>query len=84
MEQQLTEIREQQKATWNKFSPGWKKWDEFTMNFLKPMGDKIIEALQIKADDHVLDIACGTGEPGLTIATLAPKGSRKSDWPIHP
>ncbi len=74
MEQQLTEIREQQKATWNKFSPGWKKWDEFTMNFLKPMGDKIIEALQIKEDDHVLDIACGTGEPGLTIAALAPKG----------
>lgn len=74
MEQQLTEIREQQKATWNKFSPGWKKWDEFTMNFLKPMGDKIIEALQVKEDDHVLDIACGTGEPGLTIAALAPKG----------
>ncbi len=74
MEQQLTEIREQQKATWNKFSPGWKKWDEFTMNFLKPMGDKIIEALQIKEDDQVLDIACGTGEPGLTIAALTTKG----------
>lgn len=75
MEQQLTEIREQQKATWNKFSPGWKKWDDFTMNFLKPMGDKIIAALNIQEDDHVLDIACGTGEPGLTIAALAPKGS---------
>ncbi len=74
MEQQLTEIREQQKATWNKFSPGWKKWDDFTMNFLKPMGDRIIEALNIKEDDHVLDIACGTGEPGLTIAALAHKG----------
>ncbi|MEO7264766.1 MAG: methyltransferase domain-containing protein [Ferruginibacter sp.] len=74
MEQQLTEIREQQKATWNKFSPGWKKWDDFTMNFLKPMGDKIIEALDIKEDDKVLDIACGTGEPGHTIAMLAHKG----------
>ena len=59
MEQQLTEIREHQKATWNKFSPGWKKWDDFTMNFLKPMGDRIIEALNIKEDDQVLDIACG-------------------------
>jgi ubiquinone/menaquinone biosynthesis C-methylase UbiE len=74
MEQKLTEIREQQKATWNKFSPGWKKWDEFTMNFLKPMGDKIIQALHIQEDDHVLDIACGTGEPGLTIAALTTKG----------
>lgn len=74
MEQQLTEIREQQKETWNKFSPGWKKWDEFTMNFLQPMGDAIIKELKIKEDDTVLDIACGTGEPGLTIAKLADKG----------
>ena len=74
MEQQLTEIREQQKATWNKFSPGWKKWDDFTMKFLQPMGDKIIEALHIKGSDRVLDVACGTGEPGLTIAAMAPQG----------
>ena len=37
MDTQLTEIREQQKATWNKFSPGWKKWDHFTMKFLQPI-----------------------------------------------
>ncbi len=74
METQQLEIREQQKATWNKFSPGWKKWDDFTMNFLQPMGDAIIAALNIVEDDHVLDIACGTGEPGLTIALLAHKG----------
>jgi len=74
MEQQLTDIREQQKATWNKFSPGWKKWDDFTMNFLRPMGDKIVEALHIQETDHVLDVACGTGEPGLTIAVMAPQG----------
>ena len=27
MEQQLQEISEKQKASWNQFSPGWKKWD---------------------------------------------------------
>ncbi|MDB5223221.1 MAG: methyltransferase protein [Chitinophagaceae bacterium] len=74
MEPQLTQIREQQKETWNKFSPGWKKWDDFTMNFLKPMGDAIIAELNIKEDDVVLDVACGTGEPGLTIATMAKNG----------
>lgn len=74
MEPQLTQIREQQKETWNKFSPGWKKWDDFTMNFLKPMGDAIIEELNIKEDDVVLDVACGTGEPGLTIAGMAKNG----------
>jgi ubiquinone/menaquinone biosynthesis C-methylase UbiE len=74
MEAQLTEIRDQQKETWNKFSPGWKKWDDFTMNFLKPMGDAIIEELNIQENDSVLDVACGTGEPGLTIATKAKNG----------
>ncbi len=74
METQFADIREQQKEIWNKFSPGWKKWDDFTMNFLKPMGDAIIVELDIKEDDQVLDVACGTGEPGLTIATLATKG----------
>lgn len=70
MEQQLEDIREQQKASWNKFSPGWKKWDDLTMDFLKPMGDEIIRLLNPKEADVVLDIAAGTGEPGLTIATM--------------
>ncbi len=69
MERQLVEIREQQKASWNKFSPGWKKWDELFMGHLKPMGDAIIQALHLKDGDIVLDIAAGTGEPGLAIAS---------------
>ncbi|WP_333599914.1 class I SAM-dependent methyltransferase [Flavobacterium sp.] len=74
MEQQLEEIREQQKASWNKFSPGWKKWDALMMDFLKPMGDEIIYLLNPKTSDIVLDIAAGTGEPGLTIASLVTNG----------
>jgi ubiquinone/menaquinone biosynthesis C-methylase UbiE len=74
MEQQFEEIREQQKASWNKFAPGWKKWDDMTMDFLKPMGDKIIELVHPEPEDHILDIAAGTGEPGLTIASMLPGG----------
>ena len=74
MEQQLELIREQQRASWNKFSPGWKKWDELFMDFLKPMGDEIIQQLNPENDDVVLDIASGTGEPGLTIASMIKNG----------
>jgi ubiquinone/menaquinone biosynthesis C-methylase UbiE len=74
METRAEQIQEQQRLSWNKFSPGWKKWDEFTMDFLKPMGDVIIENLQLKDNDQVLDVATGTGEPGLTIAGLVPNG----------
>jgi ubiquinone/menaquinone biosynthesis C-methylase UbiE len=69
MEAQFIEIREQQKEIWNRFSPGWKKWDNLTMTFLKPMGDELIRLLKPKDYDLVLDVASGTGEPGLTIAT---------------
>lgn len=75
MEAQLEQIREQQKETWNKFSSGWRKWDDFTMKWLRPMGTEIINSLQLKDTDKVLDIAAGTGEPGLTIATIVTKGN---------
>lgn len=69
------QIRNQQKETWNRFSPGWKKWDAFNMVFLQPLGDAIIAALQLGETGAVLDIATGTGEPGLTIAATYPKSS---------
>jgi len=74
MEAPLELIREQQKDSWNKFSPGWKKWDELMMDFLKPMGDEIIRRLDVRDGDVVLDVATGTGEPGLSIAGQLPNG----------
>ena len=74
MNEQQQAIRDQQKETWNKFSGGWKKWDAFNMNFLKPMGNALIKALDIKSNDVVLDIASGTGEPSLSIASIVTNG----------
>lgn len=70
----LEEIRDQQRATWNKFSPSWKKWDDLNMDLLKPMGDEIIRSINPRGAEVVLDIAAGTGEPGLTIATMLTAG----------
>jgi len=74
MEQQLEEIYEQQKASWNKFSSGWKKWDGLMMEFMKPFADEIIRSIDLKDNYVVLDIAGGTGEPGLTIAGMLKNG----------
>ena len=74
MEQQLEQIRNQQKESWNKFSGGWKKWDGMVMEFLKPMGDEIIALLNPQNNDIILDVAAGTGEPGLTIASMLKDG----------
>lgn len=64
----LSEVSTTQKASWNKFSPGWRKWDNLFMAFLAPHGDAIIEHLKPSGSAVVLDIAAGTGEPGLSMA----------------
>ena len=74
MNDRLKTIRDDQKETWNRVAYSWKKWDAFTMDFLRPMGDAIIKALDVKSNDITLDIASGTGEPAFTIAAIAEEG----------
>jgi ubiquinone/menaquinone biosynthesis C-methylase UbiE len=68
------EIRSAQRETWAKCSPGWDKWDGVIREQLGPVGTAMIERLGVGDDQQHLDIAAGTGEPGLSIARLAPKG----------
>ncbi|MGQ0824654.1 MAG: hypothetical protein ACT4OX_06440 [Actinomycetota bacterium] len=68
------EIREQQRQSWDKFSAGWEKWDDYVLPMLAPVGQEMITLVDIRDDSRHLDVAAGTGEPGLTIAALAPKG----------
>jgi len=68
------EIRDVQRAAWAGLSAGWEKWDSVIMDQLGPVGTAMIESLDIIDDQRHLDVAAGTGEPGLTIARLAPAG----------
>ncbi|MBI4948204.1 methyltransferase domain-containing protein [Candidatus Berkelbacteria bacterium] len=65
----MESITEKQRETWNKFSSGWQKWDEFVLAWLKPIGDELLIKAELKNTDKVLDVSTGTGEPGLTAAT---------------
>jgi len=68
------EIRDRQRATWANLAAGWDKWDAIIMDQLRPVGEAIVERLGIADGQQHLDIASGTGEPGLTIARRAPQG----------
>lgn len=68
------EVRDAQRATWARCSAGWERWDRVITEQLAPVGAAMIERLGIRADQQHLDIAAGTGEPGLSIARLAPRG----------
>ena len=74
MEDQLKKLREVQKDAWNKSSVGWKKWNSMNMAFLQPMSDEMIQMMNIADHHNILDVATGTGEPGLTIASLLKNG----------
>ena len=74
MNQQLIEIRDQQRQTWDRFSAGWKQWDKFVVNWMAPIGEQLIRSAKLRDTSQVLDIAAGTGEPGLSAAKLTPRG----------
>ena len=68
------EIRDGQRAAWAGLAPGWDRWDSIIMDQLGPVGAAMIERLDLSEQQQHLDIASGTGEPGLTIARLVPSG----------
>jgi SAM-dependent methyltransferase len=68
------EIRDAQRATWAGLSAGWEKWDSVIMDQLGPVAAAMVDRLDIAEDQQHLDVAAGTGEPGLTVARLAPAG----------
>ena len=74
MKEQLREMSEKQKASWNQFSSGWKKWDLEIHNHMQQAADEIINLINPKGPQTILDIAAGTGEPGLSIATMLDGG----------
>lgn len=70
----LEQIRDQQQATWDKFSAGWKKWDALVLGWLAGVGTELLDGARLQPDSYVLDIASGTGEPALSAAARCPQG----------
>ena len=68
MATQLEQVRDQQQATWDKFSAGWKKWDELVLGWLVGVGTELLDGARRRPDSYVLEIASGTGEPALSAA----------------
>ncbi|WP_315815337.1 class I SAM-dependent methyltransferase [Paraflavitalea speifideaquila] len=56
------------RGKWDELAYGRKKWENFIATFLAPVSSAIIESLYLQQHFSVLDVATGTGEPGLTAA----------------
>jgi ubiquinone/menaquinone biosynthesis C-methylase UbiE len=68
------EVLKQQHDTWDRFSVGWIKWDTQVVEMQAPVGQEMIRSLALADEGVHLDVASGTGEPGLSIAAQTPKG----------
>jgi SAM-dependent methyltransferase len=61
-------INREQLEFWNSAAPGWKQMWAMLERAGQHVADRLVELAQLKAGEHVLDIASGSGEPALTAA----------------
>lgn len=61
-------IGREQREFWNNAAPGWKAMWAGLERAAQHVSDRIVELARIKPGDRVLDIATGSGEPGITAA----------------
>jgi SAM-dependent methyltransferase len=74
MTSNLDHIRDEQRQTWDRFSAGWRSWDTVVGGWLAPVGETMLRRATLTSNADVLDVASGTGEPGLTAAAQVPHG----------
>ena len=62
------EAKQSQHKSWTMVAPGWGKYDPLMRTWAAPVTERMIALAAIREGSRVLDIACGAGEPALTIA----------------
>lgn len=60
--------KERELAGWTATAAGWNKHHALLERFSAPVSQKLIEKAGIQPGMRVLDIACGTGQPAISVA----------------
>ncbi len=63
-------IKRQNREDWDHAAPAWRKYDESLRRGSEPLTRRLLELGGIKPGQRVLDLASGTGEPGLPAAVI--------------
>src|SRR5262249_18422079 len=70
------EVKAAQHQHWKRVAPGGKKHAARLTALAAPVAARMIETLALRPGARVLDVACGTGEPALSLAArVGPTGS---------
>lgn len=72
----VTEVKQQQKQQWDAAASAWDKWDAWMQRQTHTITDWICRSADARSGNRILDVACGSGQPALTLARLVrPNGS---------
>jgi ubiquinone/menaquinone biosynthesis C-methylase UbiE len=64
----LDEYRENSLESWNRFAPNWERNRDFLRSATGPLGARLVERLDPRPGDTVLELAAGTGDTGFLVA----------------
>lgn len=62
------EIAQAQRRAWDDVAPGWAKHQSWSDTAMAPLFHWFVDACALEPGMRVLDVACGPGEPALTMA----------------
>ena len=69
------EIKAREFDSWQSVAPGWRKHDQLLKDAFSSVSEALLDGAGISSGQHVLDVACGTGEPAIPAALrVGPKG----------
>lgn len=68
MEPKLDEARERIRSVWDAMAPGWETGREDLWEFSRPVSEWLIERLDPRPQQTILDLAAGLGETGFLAA----------------
>jgi ubiquinone/menaquinone biosynthesis C-methylase UbiE len=68
--------RRRMRDEWTRGAESWERWESHLLYALAAIDAPLVRALELRPGHRVLDFACGSGEPSLTLARfVAPRGS---------
>lgn len=65
-----TQFKANQRQSWDSVAQGWKIWWEPIERGAQKLSSRLVELVEIKQGQRVLDIATGIGEPAMTAAKV--------------
>ncbi|HEY7875379.1 MAG TPA: methyltransferase domain-containing protein, partial [Actinomycetota bacterium] len=70
------EARDKSRATWGEMAPGWERQREYMRHTTRHVADWLVDHLDARSGDTILDLAGGPGDNGLLAAErIGPNGT---------